>query len=158
MVNQYRFSPLLEEDLDYLIEIRNEVSHMLHNDSRFTKRSAIEWFKATQPMFFLIYMNESKIGYFRTSNFDKVKKMIYVGADLHHTHRGKGYAHGAYLAFFDFLKEQFSILTVKLEVLSHNQIALHLYIKLGFEIINTQEKYCQRHGRWIDNILMRKTI
>ena len=123
--------PLIKEDLPFLLEIRNECREYLHDSKIFTLEECINWFESTQPKFYILEYLGERIGYFRTSNWSK--DSVYIGLDIHKNYRGKGYAVTAYKLFIDKLDKEIYYL----KVLMKNKRAIHIYKKLGFQIIGT---------------------
>ena len=83
--------PLTENDLEFLLEVRNDNSTLqfLENDSKFTLKQSIKWFRETQPKWFIIEINRMSVGYIRTNGDE-------VGCDIHPNFRRRGYAKMAY--------------------------------------------------------------
>jgi RimJ/RimL family protein N-acetyltransferase len=150
----FAFTPLTADDLPFLLEIRNECRDSLHDNRVFNLQDCQTWFRSTRPEFYLIWLGSERIGYFRVSNFDRASRTVYVGADLHSNYRGKGLAYDAYREFLQFLAQRYQLDAVRLEVLSHNRVAHHLYQKLGFVETGRQNDFGVRDGRAIDSIVM----
>jgi RimJ/RimL family protein N-acetyltransferase len=155
---EFRFKPLDEEDLEFLLEVRNGCSHFLHDDRQFTLPDCLAWFQAVRPTYFVVTVSDARIGYFRLSKHDPARHAAYVGADLHPDFRGRGLAAPAYEAFFDFLRREFGLKTVELEVLSHNIVAMGLYRKLGFVQIGRLSGAAVRAGELVDSLIMKRSI
>ena len=153
--NKITFNELLKEDLEFLNKVRNLSRHMLHDNKYYTLEDTTKWFDENNPEFYIIYLDEIKIGYFRTSNLIK-NESIYIGADLHPDYKGKGLAYESYLKFIPFISKKHNLKKLKLEVLSTNKIALNLYKKLNFEIVNEIEFL--RDENKIFNVIMEKKI
>ena len=88
---------LLESDLPFLIEVRNDEStrSQLGNDSLFTLEECKEWFIKEQPKWLLIINhNLSRIGYIRIDGDT-------IGIDIHPNFRRKGYARLAYQKYLE---------------------------------------------------------
>ena len=83
--------PLIENDLPFLLEIRNNQStrQFLENNSKFTLKESLKWFRENNPKWFIIEINRHAIGYIRTNNDE-------IGCDIHPDYRRKGYATIAY--------------------------------------------------------------
>jgi len=112
--------PLTESDLEFLLEVRNDNStlHFLENNSKFTLEECKNWFKITQPKWFIIEINRFSVGYIRTNGDE-------VGCDIHPNFRRKGYAKMAYELY---LKDKnYASLWV-----FEDNFAKNLYKKLGF--------------------------
>ena len=158
MTSPFVFTPLTEDDLPFLLEIRNECRDSLHDNREFILPECRAWFRETRPEFYLVRHDGKRIGYFRTSNRDAASRSIYVGADLHPDFRGLGLARPAYAAFFVVLRIEQGVSVVTLEVLSHNTVAYGLYLKLGFTEIERTRAVAVRGGRLVDSIVMLKSL
>ena len=84
------FKLLEETDLEFLNEVRNYCAEEYLHDSRtFSLNDTLNWFKNTQPQYYIILNQNEKIGYFRLSNYSITNQNIYIGADLHPKFWGK---------------------------------------------------------------------
>lgn len=124
---------LIKDDLPFLLEIRNECYLFLHDPRTFTLEECIEWFESTNPKYYILEYLGERLGYFRTSCW--TQNSVYIGLDIHKNYRGKGYAVSAYELFMDILEKE----VYYLRVLTSNKRALHIYKKLGFEIIGSDK-------------------
>ncbi len=154
----FTFAPLRQEDLPFLLAIRNECRDFLHDDREFTLAESEAWFRDAKPTFHVIEHDLEQIGYFRLSNHDALARTLYVGADLHPSFRGRGLGRAAYEAFLPLVKQWYDLGAVKLEVLSHNDVALALYRSLGFVEIERKVGAALRGGRPVDSIVMVKRL
>lgn len=154
----FSFEALTNDDLPFLIEVRNECRDSLHDNRAFTLAECETWFRAKKPDFHIIRYDGERIGYFRLSNYNPQDASIYVGADLHRCFRGRGLARPAYDAFLRLLKEKYQVSVAKLEVLSHNTVAHDLYRKLGFVETDRKKEFTVRNGVLVDSILMAMTL
>lgn len=112
--------PLTENDLPFLLEVRNDDStrQFLENNSQFTLKQSLKWFRETQPKWYIIEVNRFSVGYIRTNGDE-------VGCDIHPNFRKKGYAKIAYELY---LKDKdYALLWV-----FEDNFAKNLYEKLGF--------------------------
>lgn len=149
------FRKLLIEDLEEFNSIRSSYANdFLHDSRTFTMEECINWFTSTKPNYFCILLNEKMIGYFRLSNYSKMNKNIYIGADISSKFTGKGYGYEAYKKFIPFLFKEYELNKICLEVLSTNKRAINLYKKLGFKIEGTKRKEVLKNNVWIDSIMM----
>ena len=149
------FKKIKEEDLQFLNYVRNEYcEEFLHDSRQFTLEETKEWFYKYNPDFYIITLDDERIGYFRLSNYSDVNKNIYIGADISPKFKGKGLGKLSYEKFIPFLFESYNLNKISLEVLSNNIIALNLYKKLGFvtEGVKRQEGY--KNNQWVDSIIM----
>ena len=148
------FREMQQDDLPFLLEVRNECRAMLHDDSAFTLEQARRWFATTRPRFYVITRDGAPIGYFRTSHWDEAAGQVSIGCDLHADHRGQGLAQAAYRLFLRHLFEDRGITKVSLEVLEHNAPARRLYQRLGFVQEDVKRRAVRRDGRNLDSIVM----
>jgi ribosomal protein S18 acetylase RimI-like enzyme len=130
-----KLRPLTINDIDFLLEVRNDDStrRFLENDSIFTYDESLNWFNTTKPNWFIIEVNNERVGYIRTNGDE-------VGCDIHPNFRRKGYARQAYL---EYLKDKsYATLWV-----FENNFAKNLYKSLGF--IETGEVKIIRNQKYI---------
>ena len=111
---------LEETDLPFLLEIRNDITTRinLENDSVFTLESCIEWFSKTNPLWYIIEVDDKRVGYIRTNGNE-------VGADIHPMYRRMGYAREAYKLYLE--NKEYASLWVFVD-----NFAKTLYTELGF--------------------------
>ena len=149
------FRKLMSDDLPFLVEVRNECcEEFLHNSHQYSYYETVEWFENTNPMFWVIMWDDIKIGYFRTSNYSKENRNIYMGADLHKDFRGKGLAYESYMKFIPILGEELNLHKISLEVLETNQRAIKLYERIGFVHEGVKRDEVFKNGKWVDSIIM----
>jgi RimJ/RimL family protein N-acetyltransferase len=145
---------LSREDLPFLLQVRNECRNLLHDNRAFTLAECQTWFAETRPDFRLIQLNGAPIGYFRLSNYDSRARSVYVGADLHPAFRGRGLGRAIYRRFLPVFAAEFGLTEVRLEVLSHNARARHLYETLGFRETGRHPGVAVRDGARVDSICL----
>jgi RimJ/RimL family protein N-acetyltransferase len=113
--------PLIKEDLQFLLEVRNDESTRfnLENNSIFTLKQCEEWFGYLTSPWYIIEVNRQKVGYIRTSEDE-------IGCDIHPNFRRKGYAKMAYELYLQ--DKDYASLWV-----FEDNFAIKLYEKLGFK-------------------------
>jgi len=120
---------LTEEDLPFLLEVRNNDSTRFHleDDSIFTLDKCKKWFgNLNSPWYIIETIEGNKIGYIRTNNSE-------IGCDIHPNFRRKGYARMAYV---EYLKNK-SYVTLKV---FNDNFAKDLYLSLGFIEVGESKK------------------
>lgn len=147
------FVGMKKDNLPFFLEIRNQSTEFLHDDTKFSLEEATKWFNETNPRFYMIKLGTKSVGYFRTSNWDVENKTMYLGCDIHPNYRGFGFAQEAYNRFISELYIMFDINKIKLEVLANNVRARHIYTKLGFKEVGHGDKVI-KNGIKIDSIIM----
>ena len=151
------FVKITKDDLEFINKTRNEcAAEYLHNSQQYSLEETYDWFDKTNPDFWIIIdlKYNTKIGYFRLSNYSKENKNIYIGADIAPEYRGKGYGKIAYKMFIPYLFKHYGLHKITLEVLSTNTVAKNLYEKLGFIYEGKKREEIYKKGKWIDSIIM----
>lgn len=157
-MKKFEFRRISPTDADFVHLVRNASRDFLHDDSKFSLDDVKAWIESSSPDWQMISLGSETIGYFRLSNWSKRDRSIYVGADLHPAHRGKGLAQSAYKEFLSGLFRERKLSKVHLEVLSSNPRAIHVYEKLGFFNEGRKaESVMRRNGSWCDSIVMTLT-
>ena len=116
-----QFRKLIEDDLPFLLEVRNHIStrNMLENDQIFNINQCKTWFNESNPNWLIILnINNDRVGYVRLNNHD-------VGIDIHINFRKMGYAKTSYKKL---LKDRnYASLWV-----FEDNYAINLYKSIGF--------------------------
>jgi len=151
------FVKITRNDLEFVNRVRNEyASEYLHNSQTYSLEETYDWFKKTNPDFWIIWDldNEMRVGYFRVSNHSIQNKNIYIGADIAPEYKSKGYGKVAYRIFIPYLFEQYDLHKITLEVLSTNTLAKSIYEKLGFVIDGIKRDDVYKNGKYVDSVIM----
>lgn len=129
------FEPLSESDLEFLLDIRNDLTTRsnLEKDTIFTIEECRNWFQTTKPKWYIIQIDNTNVGYFRTNNNE-------IGCDIHPNFRRKGFARQAYEYYLKRVED------ASLWVFEDN-FAKNLYISLGF--VETGSKKNIRNRNYI---------
>lgn len=149
------FRKINKNDLEFINKVRNEYAdEYLHDSRKFTLSQTLDWFNKTKPDFYIIELDDEKIGYFRLSNYSAENKNIYIGADISPNYKGCGYGKASYKKFIPFLFKEYDLNKISLEVLATNTVAISLYEKLGFKTEGIKRKEVKKGNEWIDSIVM----
>jgi ribosomal protein S18 acetylase RimI-like enzyme len=149
MEHDIKIAPLTEEDLPFLNETRNECREFLHDNDHYKEADTLVWFRMQEPEFYLLSLDDTRIGYVRTSN--RINTDIYIGIDINIKFRGKGLARLCYEKAIAFLKTT-GITDFYLEVLETNTRAIHIYEDLGF-VLQKKTYTIVRNNQHVDSLL-----
>ena len=154
-MNDLIFKKIEKKDVPFVNEVRNiYAKEFLHDSREFTLSETYDWFENYNPNYWIIFLSDDRIGYFRLSNYSPVNKNIYIGADISPKFRGKGYGKLSYQKFLPFIFNNFLLHKISLEVLSTNTIAISLYKKLGFVQEGVKRDEVFKNYKWVDSIIM----
>lgn len=149
------FKKIDKSDLPLLNSVRNSYANKYLHDSRiFTLEETMEWFKKTNPHYYIILKDNIRVGYFRLSNYSKENMNIYVGCDVSPEFVGMGLGYLSYKKFLPFLFSEYNLNKVSLEVLSTNTKAIGLYKKLGFSVEGVKREEIKKGDVFVDSIIM----
>ena len=150
-----KFTKITKNDLQFLSETRNLVAEeFLHDSRKFSYEECLAWFKETNPEYWMIWVEDERVGYFRLTNFSKTNRNMYIGADIHPDRQGKGYAFQAYSMFIPGVFAAWDLRKISLEVLATNQKAINLYQKLGFFEEGRKRDEVLKGDIYVDSIIM----
>jgi RimJ/RimL family protein N-acetyltransferase len=124
-------------DIPFFNKVRNSCVDFLHDNTKYSITENETWFNKLKDPFFIMLVNNEKIGYIRTSNWENNEP--YVGMDIANEFRGKGYSKLFYKLLFDLLSNDYNIKRIQLEVLESNKRAKHIYDSLGFSELSVKK-------------------
>ena len=150
--------PMAEGDLQFMLDIRNEVRELIHDNRIFTLDEALEWYHNTHPENYVVVVAGSEVGIMRVRRGKQHAHSAEVGGDIHKDYRGKGLGKRAYKLLIPYLFDTPGLNELFLEVLTNNMPAFNLYHRLGFEIFEYQPEMARRAGNiWLDGFVMNLT-
>lgn len=131
-----QFREAVVEDIPFILSVRNLKStrRWLDTTRTFTVEEGEDWFRTSKPKMYILSHDGQDIGYFRTSDWETPS--LCIGSDLHPDFRGKGLGKESYNTMMSYLHEHHDIQRFWLRVFSENIVAVNLYKKLGFQIID----------------------
>ena len=149
------FTEIKFEDLEFLNHVRNLFAKdFLHDSREFTQKNTEDWYNKIKPNYWIIKLDNKRIGYFRITSHSIENKNLYIGADLHPDYQGKGLAFTSYMIFLNILFEKYDLNKISLEVLSTNLRAIKLYQKIGFIQEGIKREEIKKSDKYIDSVIM----
>lgn len=148
-------------DVDWFVDIRNQVRESLHDSRAFSVEEALVWFETTRPDLRVIQLETERVGYFRLGGIDEATKSLWIGADLHPAFHGRGIASRAYREFMPVLMDEAGVSALILRVRPWNRPAMRLYRRLGFVTIGVDARPPDRssdRAPTVFDITMRYTV
>lgn len=109
---------------------------------------------------FLLLETEGKLAGFLSASRGKTKRIqhsAYLVIGILKDYRGQGYGKELFFAMEEWAKES-QITRLELTVMTHNQQALHLYERMGFQIEGRKERSLIVDGNSVDEYCMAKLL
>ena len=152
---------LERQHLEPLREMRNDPStwHWLTDVVFISEKDQEKWFEGLQGDRLRLYLaiedkEENLVGIIRSDAWDRINRSIRVGCDIAKEYRCKGYGTEALGSFVDHLFKHQNLHRVWLLVVEANEVAKHIYEKLGFKEEGKQRDAIYRDGKYQDYISM----
>lgn len=149
--------PMLEDDLAFMLDIRNETRDLINDNRIFTLDEAQEWYHSFLPENYVVVVRGQDVGIMRVRRGKQHPRSAEVGGDIHKDYRRNGYGRRAYHLLIPYLLGLNSINELYLEVLEINMPAFNLYHQLGFEIHEFKPEMAQREDGWLEGFVMNLT-
>jgi len=148
IINGYSINPLSEltqtEQL-MVLEWRNHpnVREWMYNSEIISIESHFNFIESLKNdlynKYFLVQKENQNIGVIYYNKIDMLDKSLYLGLYAHPLERQKGDGQHLLQTAIGYAFDTLKIERIKLEVLSHNTAAVHLYKKFNFKVI--EEKH-----------------
>ncbi|HEY8035033.1 MAG TPA: GNAT family protein [Methylobacter sp.] len=116
--------------------------------------------KSADSLFFIIACKQSNqlAGYVQVVGIDLANGSGRLGICVIPSAQGKGYGGEAITLLESYLCEVWRLRKLVLEVLSENERALHLYVKLGFSEIGRFRRHFFINNEYCDAVIMEKFL
>lgn len=160
---------LIPEDAEELLRLQ----HQLDQESKFMllepdeRQSSLNQVKEMIESFALANtsiligaeVDNHLIGFMsvRGGNVRRNRHSAYIVIGVLRQHQGQGIGTGLFKEL-DVWAKNTEIVRLELTVMTHNELAMSLYIKNGFEIEGTKRKSLVIDGQWVDEYYMSKIL
>lgn len=151
-----------ENDLEILMKWRNspEVSSFLFTDITYTIERQKNWFNKNKEdkenIYFIVEdLNGKKFGEARITNIDLKNKKCEIGAHIgEQEFKGKGLGKEIFRILTDYCFKELGMNKVYLRVFKFNEVAIHVYEKIGFKKEGILRQEILKKGKFEDVIIM----
>ena len=131
---------LCPDDHKFLVDLHNdpEVLRNITNPTPITMEDHMSWWykieRDDNEQRFIFTVDDTRVGFTKFYNIDRVNRNCVLGADIHKDHRGHGYAKFMWSLMLKYCFFDLSMHRVSLTTAQFNCIGPKLYIDLGFVI------------------------
>ena len=152
--------PVRSNDHWWLVELHNDpaVLRNLTNPQPITIEQHMAWWSKIvhddTQLRLIFTVNGTRVGFTKFYYIDAHNKCCVLGADIHKDYRGKGYAKHMWSLMLDHCFSSLGCHRVCLTTADYNDVAQHIYKKLGFKEEGRLTQSLYRDGKFHDQILM----
>ena len=164
MSNQFTLRRIKQSDHPWLVELHNnyDVLRNLTHPLPITLDQHLAWWKKVKNDAFqdrqIFCVNDQRVGICKFYDIDHGNNNCVLGADIHHDHRGKGYAKPMWRLMLKRCFEEFGMYRVSLSTAEYNTVAQKVYRDLGFLEEGKLCKSLLRNNCYYDQLLMYMTV
>lgn len=152
--------PIVDNDHAFLIDLHNdpEVLKNLTDPRPITLEHHLTWWnnvKNNPRQLRLIFtVDDVPVGLTKFYNIDETNKNLVLGADIHKSFRGKGYAKHMWIEMLNVCFHGMKMHRVSLTTAEYNIVAHRVYENLGFKVEGKMIQSLLRDGKFHDQICM----
>lgn len=156
----YCLRKVTDEDHQWLVDLHNDPQVLMNltNPNEISLETHIQWWNSIKQNFkeerLIFYVDDVKAGFAKFYNIDGSNRNCILGADLHHSFRGKGLAKHMWSLMLDRCFQFYHLNRVSLTTAEYNIIAQKVYASLGFKIEGRLVQSLFRNGVFHDQICM----
>lgn len=148
------------DDFPFLYDVYSDpnVRKMMLDDSVANYASHVDFWKRTlsssKEERFLFTVDGERAGLAKIISLDLKNRNCKLGADIHERYRGKGYSYELWSLILTRCFMVHNLHRVSLETLDSNEVARHVYHKLGFREEGRQLDAVLRNDKFHDLVCM----
>jgi RimJ/RimL family protein N-acetyltransferase len=159
--NLYNLREVEDDDHEWLVELHNDplVLRNITHPYPITLESHMKWWKSLnqqKEMRLIFTVNGERAGFCKFYDIDKENESCILGADIHASHRGKGYANVMWRLMLDVCFSNMALHRASLTVADFNEVGKRVYKKVGFIEEGRLHDSLFRDGKFHDQIMMYK--
>lgn len=159
-MTSYSLRRVLDEDHKFLVELHNDplVLRNITNPTPITMEHHYKWWNSIKDdprqERLIFTVDGESVGFTKFYNIDTVNENCLLGADIHPSKRGKGYAKEMWKLMVDRCFKYHSLYRASLTTAEFNDVALKVYRGLGFIEEGRLVKSLKRDDVFYDQICM----
>jgi len=160
MLERHVLRPVSNDDHKFLVELHNDpvVLRNITNPSEITLEQHLQWWEkisVNEKQKRLIYtVNDVRVGFTKFYDIDFQNHNCMLGADIHSSFRGKGYAKHMWGLMLNICFDDLKLHRVSLTTAEFNVIAQQIYYRLGFKKEGLLKQSLYRDEKYYDQICM----
>jgi len=160
MKKKLQLQPLEKEDLAFVyhMQINPDVSNYWCQEPYTTMAKIEQSYLASQEgnshREFILTQKNEKIGFLALYDIDNRHRHAEFSIIIDPNHQGKGYAEQASRLLIDYGFNQLNLHKLYLHVLKHNEKAIHIYKKIGFQHEGELKQHYFVDGHYYDGYMM----
>lgn len=153
-----------EKFLKMLNQLDNETNNMMYEPGE--RKTTIEDMQinigninSSESRTLIAEDNENIVGFISAERgfANRIKHNAYIVMGILKDYRGRGMGEKLFQEIIKWALES-NIIRLELTVMTHNEGAIHLYKKMGFEIEGLKEKSLIVNGKYVDEYYMGKIL
>jgi len=160
MKKRLQLHPLEKEDLSFVYEmhVNPEVSNFWCQEPFTTMTKMEKAYLASQESDtlreFILMEKNQRLGFLGLYNINYRHRHAEFAIMIHPSHQGKGYAEKASRLLIEYSFNQLNLHKLYLDVVKHNEKAIHIYQKIGFETEGELKQQYFIDGQYYDSYQM----
>ena len=169
--NGVMFKKVDTEDLDLLLDLKNESWAGTHSTQTLNSINQEDWFEKISRdhdcLYLMAYLNtiktektvyDARIGTFKLTYINWINSVVNVGHDVFKPYRGKGYGGLVFNAGIDFCFEILNIHRVECEVIENNYASKLSVEKGGLVVEGVKKESVFKNGAYLNSFVMGLTV
>ena len=148
------------DDHEWLVELHDdpEVLRNVTHPQKITLEQHLLWWNRISNMCdqarLIFEIDHERVGFTKFYDIDHINHSCVLGADIHGSHRGKGYAKYMWTLMLDKCFYELELHRVSLTTACYNAVGQHIYSSLGFVEEGRLIESLYRDGNYHDQICM----